>query len=424
MTLPRLLAQLDPQASTAVGLAAHRRTLPCPPAPTRRPQPALIAAVREAGLRGRGGGAFPTGQKMATVASNPGRPVVVVNGSEGEPASSKDRLLLTRLPHLVLDGALAAAAAVGADEVVVGVERRATRSLDAIHGALEERRRRRELAVPVAVVELPARFVAGEESALVHVINGGEAKPTGTRQRVFVRGVDRRPTMVSNAETYAHLAQIVRYGPAWFRELGSTEEPGTLLVTLSGDVVRGGVCEVESGALLADVLALAGGTNDQLQALLVGGYYGAWIGAREAATGRLSNASLRPLGAGVGCGALIALPAGSCGLVETAKVLHWMAGESAGQCGPCVNGLPALARAMADLAAGRGDRTTVTDLRRWAGMIDGRGACTFPDGAARLVRSTLAVFAADVEHHAAHGPCRRVHAAPVLRIPAPEAAWR
>ena len=361
---------------------------------------------------------------MATVASNPGRSVVVVNGSEGEPASSKDRLLLTRLPHLVLDGALMAAAAVAADEVVIGIERRASRSLDAVYGALDERHDSGELAMHISVVELPARFVAGEESALVHVINGGEAKPTGTRQRVFVRGVDRRPTMVSNAETFAHLAQIVRFGPGWFRETGSTEEPGTMLVSLSGDVVHPGVCEVPCAAPLVDVVALAGGTHHHLQAMLVGGYYGAWIGAGDVANGRLSNASLRSVGAGVGCGALIALPDVSCGLVETAKVLQWMAGESAGQCGPCVNGLPALAQAMSDLAGGHGDRTKVANLHRWAAMIDGRGGCTFPDGAARLVRSTLRVFAADVEHHAAHGTCGRVRNAPVLRIPAAELAWR
>jgi NADH:ubiquinone oxidoreductase subunit F (NADH-binding) len=230
--------------------------------------------------------------------------------------------------------------------------------------------------------------------------------------------------MVSNVETYAHVAQIVHLGAAWFREQGSAEEPGTMLVTLSGDVVLPGVCEVACGTPFPDVLALAGGTRDSLQAMLVGGYYGAWISVGDVTQARLSNASLRPIGASVGCGALVALPSGSCGLVETANVLHWMAGESAGQCGPCVHGLPALATAMSDLAGGRGDRRTVADLQRWAAMINGRGGCTLPDGAARLVTSTLRVFAADVEHHATHGICRRVNSPSVLRIPTPEAAWR
>ncbi|MEO5900156.1 MAG: NADH-ubiquinone oxidoreductase-F iron-sulfur binding region domain-containing protein [Ilumatobacteraceae bacterium] len=424
MSLPRLLGQLRVDSAAPVELRRHRDTMPAPPGTAGRGDARLIAMVSDAGLRGRGGGAFPTGRKMATVAGNTGRPIVVVNGAEGEPASSKDRLLLGRLPHLVLDGALAAAAAVGADEVVVGLDRKAVRSRDAILVALDERHRAGERHVPVALVDLPSRFVAGEESALVHAINGGETKPTGTRQRVFVRGVDRRPTMVSNAETYAHIAQIVQRGPDWFREHGTEDEPGTLLVTMSGDVRRPGVCEVASGSLVADVLAIAGGTNDELQALLVGGYYGAWLSSTDAARSRLINADLRPLGASIGCGALVALPASSCALIETARVLRWMAGETAGQCGPCVHGLPALAGAMDDLATGTGGRQTVANLHRWSTMIDGRGGCTFPDGAVRLVRSTLRVFAADVEHHANHGFCHRVNTPTVMRIPEPEVAWR
>jgi len=195
----------------------------------------MIDAVRASGLRGRGGGGFPTGVKMSTVATNPGKPVVVVNAAEGEPASAKDRLLVTRLPHLVLDGALCSATGESAPT------RSSSASTDMLRAPSTRstspsraRRSAGELTVPVFVVELPGRFVAGEESALVNVINGGEARPTGARRRVFVRGVDRRPTMVSNAETYAHIAQIVARGPGWFREEGSVDEPGTMLVTLSG----------------------------------------------------------------------------------------------------------------------------------------------------------------------------------------------
>ncbi len=398
--------------------------MPAPRPAGGRPQPEVIGAVRDAGLRGRGGGAFPTGIKMAAVADQPDRPIVVVNGSEGEPASSKDRLLLTRLPHLVLDGALAAAAAVGADEVLVAIDRHATRSSQSILRALAQRRTAGERHLPVYVVELPSRFIAGEESALVHAINGGDAKPTGTRVRVFTRGVDKRPTLVGNVETFCHVAQIVQHGPRWFREHGTAEEPGTMLVTFSGDVCRPGVCEISCAAQLSDVLAVAGGTREPLQALLVGGYYGAWITAADAAQVPFSNACLRPLGAAVGCGALIAFPASSCGLAETARVLTWMAGQSAGQCGPCVHGLPALAGAMTSLADGTADPRTITDLRRWATMIAGRGACSLPDGAVRLVRSALTAFAGDVEHHLRHGTCHRIDGPAVLPIPEAVAAWR
>jgi NADH:ubiquinone oxidoreductase subunit F (NADH-binding) len=167
-----------------------------------------------------------------------------------------------------------------------------------------------------------------------------------------------------------------------------------------------------------------GGADHPPRAVLIGGYYGAWISADEMTRTALSNASLKPLGAGVGCGALVVLPVHACGLLETAHVLQWMAGESAGQCGPCVHGLPALAGAMSRLATGQGDRDTVSDLARWASMVTGRGGCTLPDGASRLVHSTLRVFAADVEHHILYGTCRHVYSPPVLRIPQPEPVWR
>jgi NADH:ubiquinone oxidoreductase subunit F (NADH-binding) len=424
MSLPRLLGQLVDGSSAPIDLGAHRRTMIAPPRPSRRPHDGITRTVDEAGLRGRGGGGFPTARKMMAVAENPGTPIVVVNGSEGEPASQKDRVLLTRLPHLVLDGARWAAAAVGANEVIIAVDRQATDSLGAVHAAIVEQRTSGDIGVPISIVEVPGRFVAGEESALVHAINGGEAKPTGTRQRVFVKGVDRRPTMVSNVETFAHLAQIANHGGRWFRQHGTDDEPGTMLITLSGEVVHAGVCEVACGSALSQVVALGGGTGQPMQAVLIGGYYGAWISADDMTRATLSNASLKPLGAGVGCGALVVLPTHACGLLETAHVLHWMAGESAGQCGPCVHGLPALANAMSRLATGHGDRTTVSDLERWAAMITGRGGCTLPDGASRLVRSTLRVFAADVEHHTLYGTCRRVYNSPVLRIPQPEPVWR
>jgi NADH:ubiquinone oxidoreductase subunit F (NADH-binding) len=148
-----------------------------------------------------------------------GTPVVVVNGSEGEPSSSKDKLLLTMAPHLVLDGAVLAAAAVGAGEVVVCVDGAATAALDAVGRALAERGRSDRL--PVRLATIPSRYVAGEETALVHWLNGGPATPTRTPPRPFQRGVDRRPTLIDNVETLAHLAQVLRFGPDWFRQIGT-----------------------------------------------------------------------------------------------------------------------------------------------------------------------------------------------------------
>jgi NADH:ubiquinone oxidoreductase subunit F (NADH-binding) len=416
----RLLEELSP-ADGWTSLADHRRRYQRPPAPGRRAEGTLIGEVERAGLTGRGGGGFPTAEKMRAVGSARDRPAVVVNGSEGEPASGKDRVLIGRMPHLVLDGALWAAAAVGADQVVVAVDRAHGEALAAVRRAAAERET--ELGpVSLRIAGPPHRYVAGESSALVHWITGGPAIPT--MHRPHTKGVGGRPTLVQNAETVAHLAQIANRGAEWFRAVGTVEEPGTVLVTVSGAVARPSVIEVALGTPTGDIVDQAGGSTGRLQALLVGGFYGAWVPAPAALSSPFSRAGLLPLGAGPGAGVVIALPADACGLVETSRLLAWFAAEGAGQCGPCVFGLPALAGGTAALAAGQASADDVARLRRWAGDIDGRGACHHPDGAVGLLRSALDVFAEDVRRHAAGVPCAPALAAPVLRVPESAPGWR
>src|SRR5262245_51169325 len=400
--VPRLLAGIVGHGGAA-GLRRHRLVYPAPPRP-RRPREDFIAAVERSGLRGRGGAGFPTGTKLRAVREGRRRPVVVVNGSEGEPASGKDELLLTTAPHLVLDGALLAAAAVGARQVVVCVDQSATTALGALERALVERGGA-EAGPPVRLAAIPSRYVAGEETALVHWLNGGAATPTRTPPRVFQRGVGGDPTLVDNVETLAHLAQILRFGPDWFRQLGTAEEPGSALVTLSGAVERPGVYEVPLGASLASLISGAGGPPAGLGAVLVGGYFGSWLDGARASVARLSNADLRGHGTGLGCGAIVVLEEGTCGLRQTARILAWLAGQTAGQCGPCVHGLAALANVTAALHDGTAGPRALDQLRRWAGQIQGRGACRLPDGAVRLLRSALEVFADDIRRHLDGGGC-------------------
>jgi NADH:ubiquinone oxidoreductase subunit F (NADH-binding) len=379
-TLPRLLGQVDPLT----------------PAIRRGDPTELIEAVAASGLTGRGGAGFPTAIKLRAVAESRDRAVVVANGAEGEPPSAKDKFLLLRNPHLVIDGALAAAAAVNADDVILAVGANASPSLARLEAAVEARGRAR--SPRLALVRVPDRFVAGEESALVHFLNDGRATPTFVPPRPFESGVDGRPTLVQNVETLANIALIDRHGPEWFRELGTSAEPGTALVTVSGAVRRAGVHEVELGTPLHQVVALCGGITSSPRAILVGGYFGNWLGP-EALELPLSEAGLRPAGASPGARAVILPGSESCGLVETARVLRYLAGESAGQCGPCVFGLRAIADAatlLAERAAGPG---VIERLQGLADVIEGRGACAHPDGAARLLRSALTVFAEEVDLH-------------------------
>jgi NADH:ubiquinone oxidoreductase subunit F (NADH-binding) len=187
-----------------------------------------------------------------------------------------------------------------------------------------------------------------------------------------------------------------------------------MLVTLIGGVHRPGVYEIGIGQPVGEILELAGGQAAPLGALLIGGYFGTWAGPEAAWPLPFSADGLSQVGAGPGAGLIAALPADSCGLAETARVARYLAGESAGQCGPCVFGLDAIAGALEDLAAGRSFRPDL--LRRWMGQVDGRGACHHPDGAVRMVRSGLRVFGAEIDRHAQGWCCGR---RPVGVLPVP-----
>jgi NADH:ubiquinone oxidoreductase subunit F (NADH-binding) len=420
--LPRLLSGYRPEGP--MSLDEHVGRYGPPPAPgTGRRGRHLISTVEAAGLRGRGGAAFPTARKMHAVARHRRRPVVVANGAEGEALSAKDRLLMTCLPHLVLDGAVLAAEAVGADEVIVAIDRGAGAALRAVSDAMAARSRARPDPVMTRVVTLPTRYVAGEETALVNFVNGGLAKPTFVPPRPFERGVAGRPTLIQNVETLAHLALIARYGPDWFRELGTADEPGSTLVTVSGVVATPTVCEIGLGTPVRDVIGAAGGATEAVGAFLVGGYYGSWLAADDVWDLPLTNAALHARGAALGTGVVYAFPAGHCGLIASARIAGYLADESAGQCGPCLYGLRSIADALASVADCTHSPTTVDRLRGWFGDVRGRGACHYPDGVVRFVATALDVFGDEVARHDRDGRCLAVPPAP-LPIPSSDGSWQ
>jgi len=386
------------------GLAEHRRRygpVPIGAFPGRGGAARLIAMVERSGLRGRGGGGFPTARKLAAVAAGRGPRTVVANGCEGDPTSTKDRTLMELAPHLVIDGIELAAHAVGATDAVLCVHERST-AFPALVDALRERGPTR---TAMRIVEVPRRYVASEETALVNLLDRSDPRPRGRLPRPTERGVRGRPTLVDNVETLAHLALIASNGDAWFREVGTVESPGTMLVTVGGAVNDPGVYEIEQGTPLGAILHMAGGPLVPVQAVLVGGLGGTWLGT-EAETMPFSHEGARGRGTALGIASVIALPVEACGIAESARVLRYLAGESASQCGPCMFGLPAIAHDMTELAA-RPDRAgqVATRLRSRLAVIPGRGACAHPDGAVRLAASTLRVFAEDVARHTAGRAC-------------------
>ncbi|HQT99285.1 MAG TPA: NADH-ubiquinone oxidoreductase-F iron-sulfur binding region domain-containing protein [Acidimicrobiales bacterium] len=365
----------------------------------------LLDELEASGLTGRGGAAFPTGIKARFLRDQRGHhKYVVVNAMEGEPASHKDLTLLSTNPHLVLDGAEILASIVGASRIAVAVARDNPVVVNHVKRALHERERRSKRGAELELHTPPWRYVAGEESALVHWLDDNESLPQYRPRRPHVLKIGHDPVMLDNAETCANVGLIGRYGAQWFRGLGPSTSPGTQLASVTGAVARPTVLEVVLGTPLRQVLAAAGADTNP-QAVLLGGYGGSWLSGDEIDVA-YDNASLAPRGVSVGAGVLVVVPREACGILETQRVVRWMANESARQCGPCAFGLPALADDLTQIV--QPTRDAPSALRRLverANVIEGRGACHHPDGVVRFVRSALNVFRHDVDEHVRGNPC-------------------
>jgi NADH:ubiquinone oxidoreductase subunit F (NADH-binding) len=249
----------------------------------------------------------------------------------------------------------------------------------------------------------------------VRFINGGPALPSHIPPRVTDRGISGRPTLVVNPETLTHAALIARHGAGWFGGLGTPEEPGSALITLSGSVRSPGVYEIECGSSLASLIQAAGGAQEPIRAFLAGGYAGGWIDGRKGDSVLLSHDGLRRHGTSLGSGIIVALGENACPVAEVTRVAAWLADQSAHQCGPCERGLGAIADTISALCYGESSPTALADVRRWSMQVTGRGACAHPDGVARFVTSAMSVFAAEFEDHAQHGLCDACSRRPTLR---------
>lgn len=340
-------------------------------------RPTLLRLAHRWGLLGRGGAGFPFATKLEAVASR-WRPVVVVNLSEGEPASRKDTVLGLGRPHLVLDGAVVVARALGTKEVHVVVPGERAPVVHAIRRAVAERPDR----VRFTVHEAENRFVAGQARAVLELMAGRPNLPVTAWAPEAHRGHHGRPTLLSNAETWAQVGARVLPGTA--------AAPPTTLLTYDGEG-RPLVSEVVDGTPWRDVLP----SGDE--PLIVGGYHGAWTTRERLAGLTVDRDEMKAAGLPLGAGAVIPLGPDECPVTMTARITAYLASQSAGRCGPCFNGLPALAAAVAAVARGDGGVDRVEQLRQ---LVTGRGACAHPDGTARLVGSLVATFPEDIASHA------------------------
>ena len=353
----------------------------------------LIEALTVGRLQGRGGAGFPAHVKWRTVAAASRAKVVVANGHEGEPASGKDRWLLLNRPHLVLEGMLLAALAIGADKAIMCVSREDThQSVEQALADLKEAGLVPE-NLTIDIVTTDHRYVAGEESAIVQALNGGPGLPTSKPPRPYESGVEGLPTLVQNVETLAHAAWIHVNGPAAFREVGTRTSPGTALFTVLGGDREPVIVEAPLGVELHELLGAVGIAPARVSRLLLGGWFGGVHGP-EVLGLDCDYTSLRVAGSGLGCASITVITPDDDVAEMVAQLGAWYASESALQCGVCRNATRAIGRTLAKNAAGHADSEDFENLSRWGVTLRGRGACGLLDGAATLAHTTVSVVSA------------------------------
>lgn len=356
---------------------------------TDRDRSWLQKALHDVRLLGRGGAAFPVAAKLEATRRGA---YVVVNGTEGEPASWKDRTLMRLAPTLVVNGALVVANALRSKGITIAVtDEQSHTALRAAAGAVPG-------GAAIRIERTVHDFVGGEVNALLNGLSGRPVAPNGRRTLPTERGLHDQPTFASNAETFAQIALLAALGPHEYARVGTPTEPGTSLVTLLGDVPQPGVIELPNGTPLSRVVAVGS------RPVLIGGYHGTWTTADDLI---IERPSLRARGIGWGAGVVAVLPDDTCPIGEIARVATWLAAESIGQCGPCVFGLASISNDLTELAAGR--PVDLRRLRERVGLVEGRGACRHPDGVARFVATAMQAFDAEVRAHQGGGCGRRTH---------------
>ena len=374
----------------------------------------MLEELASSGLVGHGGAWFPVSTKWEAIATARRRPVVIANGAEGEPASRKDALLLAHAPHLVLDGLALAASTLRAQQAIAYVP---ASIVPVVTAALAERRARRIDPIVVEVFESTDTYIAGQETAVVNALGGrrGAVPSFVGLSSIREHGVGGRPTLVQNAETLAHVALIGRFGAAWFREIGSPETPGSMLLTVNRPGSRL-VVEAVLGSWLHQATGLQRDELAQARGILLGGYGGAWVSPETFAELAVSEKSARRAGATLGAGVVALLPARSARWPKSPTSRVTWRGRAPGSAGPASMASPSWPTPWSDSRTVGGAVPRPEHILEMCNLVEGRGACRHPDGVARFVRTALKVFAEEVAMHQRRGPCPQTSAARALPV--------
>jgi len=379
----------------------------------------VIREVNASGLRGRGGGGFPAGKKWKSVLDSSKKReqtrYVVCNAAEGEPGTYKDRSLIRSNPHQLIEGVILASYAIGAHEAYIYVNSHEGREGKILETALAEAGEKgftgnnilgSSFNLVLKLFNAPDSYVAGEETAMLEVIEGKTAKPRMKPPYYpFQQGLFGQPTLVNNAETLSNIPHIIRHGGEWFSLIGSAESPGTMLFTLTGDIKMPGVYEAPLGTSLRSLIYDCGGgmkEGKEFKAAFPGGPSVPMVRKLDIA---MDFDSLRKAGSALGSGGVIVYAADQCMVKAALETARFFKEGSCGLCPPCVKGPAQLVAILERIEEGKGEVADLRSIEEICHFIRGRGYCYLVTGAALSTASIFTAFKPEFKTHISNKKC-------------------
>lgn len=377
----------------------------------------IIKIISDAGLRGRGGAGFPAGKKWQFTREAPGQPrYLVMNGGEDEPGSKKDRVLLENLPHLVIEGCILAAWAIGANKIYLYINARYDAATQSIKDALAEAKTEgywgenilgSNFSLDIEIVPAPHNYVAGEDTAVLEVIEGKKPLPRQKPPFPVTVGLFGKPTSVNNVETLANVAPILLRGADWYRKFGTAESPGTMIFSLDDDVNRPGVYELPFGTPLRYLIEECGGglkSGKPIKAIMPAAPSSAFLAPEKIDT-PLDHNSMRDAGSALGCGVVKLVSEGTCIVEEVLRIADFFTAESCGQCPACRMETNTLSMMLKKVQAGQGGQPILDQFGKILAFNKGKGFCNLIAMPGPPIESAIKLFPADFEAHLATGKC-------------------
>ncbi|HJU60774.1 MAG TPA: NADH-ubiquinone oxidoreductase-F iron-sulfur binding region domain-containing protein [Candidatus Binatia bacterium] len=377
----------------------------------------VIKEVSNAELRGRGGAGFPTGKKWSFTRECAEEPhYLVMNGGEDEPGSKKDRVLMENLPHLVIEGVILAAYAIGASKAYLYINANYEVAIKSITNALAEAKDAgywgenvlgNNFSVGIEITPAPHNYVAGEDTAALEVIEGKKAWPRQKPPFPVTVGLFGKPTAVNNVETLANVPPILLHGADWYRGFGTADSSGTMIFSLNEDVNRPGIYELPFGTPLRHLIEAYGGGmkgGRKIKAIMPAAPSSAFLAPDKIDT-PLDHNSMREAGSALGCGVVKLVPQGSCIVEEVLKISEFFTAECCGQCPACRMETNTLTSLLKKVQQGQGGQAILEQFGKILAFNRGKGFCNLISMPGPPIESALKLFPEDFAAHLSTGKC-------------------